>query len=91
VAGFVSKANLNENQLWRSPRGEMGAANHSFSKSVKVPRTWWAETSHRWLPGGLIAGGSGIVSTAATKRIRQIKQTAHLNFKASSKHKRPLS
>ncbi len=37
-----------------------------------------------WLFGGLIAGGSGIVSTAATKRKKQINHTEYLCFNAPS-------
>jgi hypothetical protein len=37
-----------------------------------------------WLFGGLIAGGSGIVSTAATKSKKQISHMEYLYFNAPS-------
>lgn len=88
AAGLVSKTSRSENQLLFSLRRELAGMNHSFSSIVVDPRTKWTEITLVWPLGGLIAGGSGIVSTAATKRNRQISNTTNLNFKASSSKKR---
>ncbi len=73
ATGLVPKTGQTENLKLFSRCCEQGIANHSFSSGVKVPQTCWAEIWKLWPLGGLIAGGSGIVSTAATKSSRQIK------------------
>lgn len=63
--------------------GAWEAASHSRSTTESGPRSCTAETLQPWLPGGLIAGGSGMVSTAAIKSSRQTTQMAYLLFKFS--------
>src|SRR5579863_493952 len=64
--------------------------NHSFSSEEKDPRRCKAEIPQLWLQGGLIAGGSGMVSTAAMRSSRAIKLTKNLRLNASSTGNRAL-
>ncbi len=65
-------------------RGETIPSDHSFSSWDEGPRTWLVAIWLGCAPAGLIAGGSGIVSIAATKTSRHRSETRYLRFKLTS-------
>ena len=68
-----------------------GCGEPSFFQHRSRARENEAEIPQLWPVGGLIAGGSGIVSTAAIKSNRHINQMAYLRFNESPNQERPLT
>ena len=82
--GFSSTKRPSDGQGICPLRSELHAISHAFSKNVMGPRRCREAILSPQPPDGLIAGGSGIVSTAAINSSRHNSQMADLNFKLPS-------